>query len=141
MLALDDPRILHMLLSYERFFGQPLASPNELFEAPFAVLAHGIEPSPILFYGNRLALELWEMDFDTFTQMPSLRTAEPDLREGRAALLDEVARSGFSRGYRGARVSSTGRRFEILHAKVWNILDPRGVRLGQAATFAEYAWI
>ena len=138
MLSLDEPRLKALLRSYRHFLGIELCQPEELFAAPFVVLAHGIEVPPILFYGNRLALELWEMSFSDFTKMPSLRTAEPDLREARERLLSEVAEQGFSQGYCGVRVSSTGKRFEIRQATVWNILDERGERLGQAATFANY---
>jgi hypothetical protein len=33
-----------------------------LFEAPFVVVSHGIEANPILNYGNKKALTLWELD-------------------------------------------------------------------------------
>ena len=133
-----DGRIGALLRSYEHFLGIPLCEPASLFEAPFVVLAHGTETPPLLFYGNRRALQLWEMDWEAFTGMPSLRTAEADLREDRARLLDDVARRGFSSDYRGVRISSTGRRFEISGATVWNILDASGERIGQAATFQDY---
>ena len=141
MLPPSEPRIAALLGSYEGFFGRTLCEPEALFDAPFAVLAHGTEVPPILFYGNRTALGLWEMDFEAFTRMPSLRTAEPDLREAREALLEEVARTGYSRGYRGVRVSATGKRFEIRQATVWNILGLDGNRIGQAAMFSEYTWL
>lgn len=133
-----DPRIAALLDSYERFFGRRLCEPRELFEAPFVVLAHGTQQPPVLFYGNRAALSLWEMDWDAFTSMPSLRTAEPDARAARQRLLAEVERQGYSANYTGVRVSSTGKRFEITRATVWNILDAGGRRIGQAATFREH---
>ncbi|MDH5671308.1 MAG: MEKHLA domain-containing protein [Myxococcales bacterium] len=133
-----DPRIEALLCSYRRYLGQPLCAATELFEAPFVVLAHGLETPPLLFYGNRAALELWEMDWASFTAMPSHRTAEPDLREARARLLSEVERRGFSTGYSGVRLSSSGRRFEIRGATVWNVLGLNGKRIGQAAAFSDF---
>jgi hypothetical protein len=131
----DDPRIRALLDSHERLLGRPLCTAAELFEAPFVVLAHGTESPPLLFYGNRRALSLWEMAWDTFTSMPSHRTAEPDLREDRARVLADVQQHGFTTGYSGVRISATGRRFAIRDATVWNILEPSGRRIGQAAAF------
>lgn len=141
MLKPTDRRLVCLLESYQRFFGSQLCSASELFEAPFVVLAHGTEVPPILFYGNRLALRLWELDFETFTGMPSLKTAEPDERDARETLLAEVARQGYSTGYRGVRISSTGKRFEIQQATVWNLLDENEQRIGQAATFRDWVWV
>jgi hypothetical protein len=138
MLLPDDERLLCLLRSYKMWLGHELCTPMELFDAPFVLLAHGIELPPILFYGNRRALELWEMDFDAFTRMPSLRTAEADLRDAREKLLADVAAQGYSEGYRGVRVSATGKRFEIEQATVWNIMDGSAQRIGQAAMFPRF---
>jgi len=32
-----------------------------MFEAPFVLISHGTEDDPILNYGNRVALWLWQM--------------------------------------------------------------------------------
>lgn len=136
-----------ILSSYRRWLGRdllpPAASPKEtaraLFEAPFVVLSHGTEADPILNYGNRVALELWETDWATLTQMPSRLTAEPALREDRAKLLADVLAKGYSEGYKGVRISRTGKRFRIERATVWNLLDEDGAPAGQAATFD--AWV
>jgi hypothetical protein len=141
MIEHTDPRLVALLGSYEHWLGIPLCAADALFDAPFAVLAHGVESPPILWYGNRTALDLWDMDFEAFTRMPSHLTAEPDLRDARAALLREVSTQGFSSGYRGIRVSRSGRRFEIDRATVWNILDESGQRIGQAATFDRWSWL
>ncbi len=138
MLAPHDPRLLALLHSYTHFTGATLCTPEELFDAPFVVLAHGVEVPPILFYGNQRALDLCEMSFDAFTRMPSLRTAEPDRREAREVLLADVARRGYSTGYRGVRISSTGKRFEIEQAMVWNIIAEDGECVGQAAMFKTF---
>ena len=62
--------------------GDTCADAKALFEAPFAVLAHGTQPDPIFFYGNATALRLWEMSFEAFTRLPSRMSAEPMLRGG-----------------------------------------------------------
>ncbi len=141
LMAGTDPRIEDLLRSHIRFLGRPLCAPRELFDAPFVVLAHGVEASPLLFYGNRAALALWDMKWSDFVRMPSTQTAEPGRRASRAKLLADVARQGFSEHYTGIRVSSRGRRFEIQQATVWNILNSEGARTGQAATFSRYRFL
>ena len=112
-----------------------------LFDAPFVLLSHGTEADPVLNYGNRKALELWEMTWDNFTSMPSRLTAESPEREERARLLEGVARQGYSSDYSGVRLSRSGRRFRIVNASVWNILDPGGRSCGQAAFFQRWEWL
>ncbi len=99
------------------------------------MLSHGLEDDPVLNYGNREALKLWDMSFPDFTRMPSRVTAEPVLREERERLLATAARKGFIDDYAGVRISATGRRFRIENAIIWNVVDDEGVRRGQAATF------
>lgn len=111
---------------------------DALWNAPRAVVAHGTQADPIFFYGNRLALELFEMDFATFTALPSRYSAEPVVREERAALLERVTRDGYIDDYAGIRISSSGRRFRIENATVWNLIDAHGVYRGQAATFTDW---
>lgn len=145
------PHIVRMsrllLASYRRWTGTPLLEPpatgpealaRQLYDAPFVVLAHGPEADPVLCYGNAAALSLWELDWDTFTRMPSRLTAEPGRREERARVLDEVRTRGFSSGYRGVRISSTGKRFRITQAVVWNVADEQDRLVGQAATFGTW---
>ncbi|MDB5385794.1 MAG: hypothetical protein JWM11_1440, partial [Planctomycetaceae bacterium] len=57
--------------------GSELEQAKVLFESPFVVVSHGTQPDPILNYGNRTALELWEIDIPTLLQTPSRLTAEP----------------------------------------------------------------
>jgi hypothetical protein len=73
--------------------------------------------------------------------MPSRLTAEAPEREERARLLERTARDGFVDDYRGVRITSTGRRFLIERAIVWNLTDAEGRRVGQAATFGEWTFI
>ena len=102
------------------------------------IVAHGSEPDPIFFYGNRWALTRFELGFAEFTRLPSRYSAEPLQREARAALLARVQERGFIDDYAGVRVSSSGRRFRIEQAVVWDVLDEHGQRRGQAATFERW---
>ena len=43
--------------------------------------------------------------------------------------------------YRGVRISSTGKRFLVERATVWNIKEPDGTPLGQAATFSDWTFL
>ena len=121
--------------------GTTLEQAQALFAAPCVVLAHGTEADPILNYGNYAALQLWELDWEAFIHLPSRLTAEPQQREERARILAEVAVRGFTEGYRGVRISHTGRHFWIERATVWNILDEEGGPAGQAAMFDTWRYL
>jgi hypothetical protein len=108
-----------------------------VWNAQRAIVAHGTEDDPIFFYGNRLALQLFEMSFDEFACLPSRLSAEPMAQEARAKLLGIVTRQGYVDNYSGMRVASSGRRFMIVDGTVWNLIDERGIHQGQAAVFAE----
>jgi hypothetical protein len=90
-------------------------------------------------YGNRAALELFEMSWRDFVALPSRESAEPVNREERRKLLDRVSSHGFVDDYRGVRISSTGRRFRIEEATVWNVLDESNVYRGQAAVIFRWS--
>lgn len=137
-----DAELLHKLelivSSYAILTGSKLLdnpTPERLWSASRVVVAHGTEAEPIFFYGNRMALELFEMDFASFVRLPSRHSAEPIERQERARLLERVSRDGFIDDYAGVRISATGRRFRIERATVWNLIDGQGKRRGQAATF------
>lgn len=121
--------------------GEATIDARRLFEAPFVVVAHGTEADPILNYANRTALDLWATDVASITRMPSRLTAEAPERAERERLLERTARDGYVDDYRGIRITSTGRRFEIDRAIVWNLEDSAGVRVGQAATFADWRFL
>lgn len=109
--------------------------------APCSPALHELctEPDPLFNDANLTAQRLFEMTWAQITAMPSRLSAEPLSREERARLLAAVAERGFIEDYRGVRVSSTGRRFMIEQATVWNLTDAKDCPAGQAATFA--AWI
>lgn len=135
-----------MLDSFRRFVGRDLIcrtgdadkDARIVFEAPFVVVSHGIQADPVLNYGNQTALSLWEMDIPTLTSTPSRMTAEPLHRDERAKLMERAARDGFVDDYRGVRISSSGKRFLIEQAIIWNLINADGKRVGQAATFSEW---
>lgn len=133
--------------SYRHWIGDELVSragsvteqAERLFRAPAIVVSHGTEPDPILCYGNLAALRLWELSLIELLAMPSRLTAEPVERSERQAMLSRGLDHGFIRDYSGIRISSTGRRFLVRQATIWNVLDERGERIGQAATFSDWA--
>lgn len=135
-----------LLRSYRHWTGQALLSGMsetddavaELFEADFVLVSHGTQSDPILNYGNRKALDLWEMSWAELTTTPSRLTAEPVHREERARLMAKVTARGWINDYRGVRISKTGRRFMVESATVWNLLDPVGAHAGQAAMFRNW---
>ncbi|MBD0316702.1 MAG: MEKHLA domain-containing protein [Nitrospiraceae bacterium] len=121
--------------------GSPEAQAHRLFTAPFVVVSHGIETDPILNYGNRAALDLWEASWEQFRTIPSRLTAEPGNRLERERMLALASERGFIEDYRGVRISRNGRRFLVEHALVWNVIDGRHIRLGQAATFSYWTFL
>ncbi len=114
---------------------------QRLFESSAVVVSHGMQADPIFNYANQAALTLFEMDWQSFTQLPSRQSAEPLNRQERARLLEAVTRDGFIDDYSGVRISSTGRRFLIPKAIVWNVVDEAGNRVGQAATFSDWEYV
>jgi len=104
-----------------------------LRDAPLAVVSHDTASDPIFNYANSAALQLFEMDWDSFTMLPSRRSAETANQEKRGAALEEVARQGYTQGYAGIRIASSGRRFWIRDTTIWNVVSPQGVFMGQAA--------
>jgi hypothetical protein len=145
-IATDEARLrLDVLVSsYQRLTGRHLIDPSHpdlwqaCWTAPRVIVAHGMEADPIFFYGNQLALSVFELDFASFTRLPSRYSAEPVVREERDALLARVREHGFIDDYAGVRVSASGKRFRIEQAVVWNLLDAHGERHGQAATFEHW---
>lgn len=118
--------------------GDTVEDSRRLFEAPFVVVSAGTDADQTLNYANETALRLWEMDWDTLVKTPSRHTAEPVHRDERSAFLRRVRESGFIDDYSGIRISSRGNRFRIAKATVWNLTDPTGNHIGQAATFSSW---
>ena len=135
-----------LLKSYEKFFAESIVSKSndpsdtlkELWNADFVVVSHGTETDPIFNFGNKTALRLFELDFVAFSQLPSRKSAEQISQTERNKLMAEVTKNGCITNYTGVRVSSTGRRFFIENAKVWNLYDENSAYYGQAAMFKSW---
>ena len=140
----DDRKFDELLMdSYRRSVGEALV-PAEygtqaeavrwLYqEAPFCVLAHDLSPDPVFVYVNKSTQRAFEYSQDEFIGMPSRLSAGPPDRSERQELMDAVRAQGFVTGYRGLRVAKSGRQFWIEDVTIWNIVDEKRVRHGQAA--------
>lgn len=138
--ALSDDCLSLIASSHARLTGRDLVAHagnlrDALWNTSAVIVAHGTEPDPLFFYGNRSALSLFEMNWSDFVGMPSRLSAEPLLREERTRLLERVSRDGFIADYCGTRIAASGKRFRIERAVVWNLIDAGGICHGQAATF------
>jgi len=111
---------------------------RQVWEAPFALVSHGTGADPVFNYGNRTALRLFDMSWQSFIALPSRLSAEAMNREERASLLARVTRDGYIDDYSGVRISASGERFRIEQAVVWNVTDRAGNHLGQAAMFRNW---
>ena len=134
--------------NYQRLLERELISADTteelakaLFQAPFVVVSHNNQADPILNYGNQTALDLWSLSWQELNQTPSRLTAEPVNRSTRAQMLKQAAKRGYIDDYQGIRISSTGKRFAIARAIIWNLEDESGIKCGQAATFADWQWL
>lgn len=135
-----------LLDSFQRLTGKQLIENTSsaleisqaLFEANFIVVSHGVEPDPILNYGNRAALNLWQLSWEDFTRTPSRLTAESIERSERDRLLAQAKQHGYISNYCGIRISSTGVRFYVENATIWNVVDEQNRNYGQAATFSNW---
>ena len=138
-----------LIESYRRWTGHDLVDPGlspveqaqALYEAPFVTASHGTESDPVFNYANRAALALFETGWTDFTCMPSRLSAEPAAREERAQLFARVNQHGFIDDYSGIRISTSGRRFLIRRATVWNVVDAHGVPGGQAVMFRDWEYL
>jgi hypothetical protein len=108
---------------------------SQLFNAPFVLLSHGIEQDPLFNFGNRMALELFELDWQQLLKLPSRHSAEQGERKQREKYLKKVNTNGFIENYSSTRISATGQRFIIQNTIVWDLIDENNKKHGQAAMF------
>lgn len=133
--------------NYKKFTGKALLEDNdtpsiqELFTAPLIILSHGVEDDPLFNFSSQRGLDLFDYDFEDFILLPSRKSAEMVEREERDSLFKEVEERGFITNYRGIRVTSTGKRFYIENALIWNLTDRQGRYYGQAAAFSKYTFL
>ena len=121
--------------------GDRASQAHALFLSPCVVVSHGVEEDPLLNYVNQLALELWVMTWEDLTRTASRLTTEPMNRAEREWMLEQARTRGYLDTYRGVRITSTGRRFLVENALIWNVVDAAGRRVGQAATFSQWTWL
>ena len=114
---------------------------RQLFHAPFAVVSHDTDSDPVFNYANLKALELFELSWEDFTGLPSRLSAEPVNQAERDRLLAKVTEKGYIDHYQGVRISSTGKRFLISNAVVWNLFDKNQRYKGQAARFDQWTFL
>lgn len=130
-----------LISSYQRLTGKQLIDScypdigEALYNADVVVVSHGTESDPIFNYGNKAALNAFELNWSEFIALPSRKSAKPMDRDEREDLLARVTQFGFIDDYRGLRISATGRTFWIENATVWNLVDNNGSFRGQAAMF------
>ena len=138
-----------LCFSYKRWTGNQLIPEAEttdnlikaLFDAPFILVAHGAESVSIFNFGSRAALELFEIEWNEFIRLPSRKSADEDNREDRERLMSRVKTNGYATDCKGVRITSTGRRFFITGATVWNVVDELGDYHGQAAMFTDWSYL
>jgi PAS domain S-box-containing protein len=137
-----------LVQSHLRVVGRPLVErsvpPRELAtwlyrDTSVALLAHGPGPDPRFCYANRAAQRHFGYSWDEFVGLPSRLSADGPDRAERERLLRDVARTGFSDGYRAMRVSKSGAAFWIENVTVWNLIDGDGDFRGQAAAIPSVA--
>lgn len=145
--ALDNNYLsAHALLlasSYRRLTGKELLNvecareniPRALFEASYGLVSHNTDSIPVFNYGNQTALTAFELEWQDFVRLASRDSAEPINQAERELLMNKVKQDGFIDNYRGIRISSSGRKFWIERATIWNVIDEAGNYSGQAAVF------
>ncbi|ATX82978.1 MEKHLA domain-containing protein [Mariprofundus ferrinatatus] len=119
----------------------PAVAARRVYFAPYALLSHGTGEDPVINYANHTAQQLFEMDWHEFTQLPSRLSAEAGVQAERNALLKRVTENGYIDDYSGVRIASSGRRFRIQDATVWNLIDKGGNYRGQAAMFTLWHYL
>lgn len=135
--------------SYTHWTGKPLIADQDdpeklihaLFAAPFAIVSHGTEDDPVFNFGNKTALSLFELEWDQFIQTPSRESVEITNKKERDKLMTRVSTEGYIDDYSGVRVSSSGKRFLIKNATIWNVVDEHDNYYGQAAMFKDRDYV
>jgi len=124
--------------SFQHWTGRALVEPGDateiatrLFEHPSAVLS--LADGPTYNYGNRRAMELFELDWYSLLNMVGDESVEPHLRQERTEALREALHKGFISNFEGVRISSRGRRRRIEDGILFTLLDEAGERCGVGA--------
>ncbi len=111
---------------------------KNLYYADFVVFSHNTDTDPLYNYGNKMGLQLWEMDWQQLMATPSRTTTQPLLREEREKLLNQTESQGYVTNIQGIRISAQGTKYQIDDITTWNLKDNQGKDCGQAATFSQW---
>lgn len=140
--------VRNILDSFEQLTGKkiitrtlPASDYKKIESGQFVLVSHNEFKDPILNYGNTFALNLWEMDWNSFVKTPSRKTAEVDKREKRQEILEIVNKQGYYESYEGIRISSTGKKFRIKGAIIWTVFNNERKKIGQAAFFDKIEYL
>ena len=87
----------------------------------------------MFIYGNRASQGRFGYTWQELTSLRSRLSAEAPNREERQQFLERVRRDGYVTGYRGLRITKSGKRFWIEDATIWQLTDDGGTYRGQAA--------
>ncbi len=143
-----DDHLFIVLESYYQLTGRQIDCNDRqggfakaVFNAPFALISHGIEAEPLFNYANKTAMQLFNMTWDEITALASKYSAEHPNREQRSQLLHDVKQNGYIENYSGIRIAKGGQRFYIEKATVWNLTDADGAYYGQAAMFNHWHFL
>ena len=141
---LTENQINLIINSFHFFLKEPFpynTAPEQIYNGNFVLLSHNTEKDPIFNYANLKAQELFEMDWETITKLPSKFSAEPMEQSERNLFLQKTIKDGFVKNYNGIRISKTGNRFWIKDAIIWNLIDEHHNCKGQAALFSKWDFI
>lgn len=111
---------------------------EQVWNAPFVLVSQWAEEDPILNYANKAWLNRFEYPWSVLTRTPWRLTAEPENQEDRERLLRDVRERGYSLDYSGIRITGTRKRFQIVWAAVWTILDDQDNYRWLAASFSKW---
>ena len=145
MLSQNQIEQIHLITdSFKHFINMDFpffSEPQQIYTGDFVLLSHNANQEPIFNFANLKAQELFEMNWQEFTQLPSKYSAEPLEQAERAKFLKETAKNGFVKNYNGIRISKSGKRFWINDAIIWNLIDKNKIFKGQAAFFSSWSFI
>jgi hypothetical protein len=133
--------------SFKKWLGRYLVPPGlsreetalAMMKAPFVIASTDTQTDPVLNYGNRTALGLWELSWSEFTATPGRHTAEPLEREARAHFMEEEKRNGFGDNYRV--FVSRWKTFQNQPGPLWWNLIDEDENKGQAVMFKEWSYL
>jgi hypothetical protein len=112
-----------------------------LYTSEYIIVSHGTEIDPVFNYANQAAQQLWGIDWEAFTRLPSRLSAREDKVEKREVALKEALSRGYVSGYEGIRIDAEGKEFHIRNVTLWNLIDASGKQQGQAAIFNTWEYL